>query len=315
MRDTKPLLIVLLSIGLVGTWVYHLYDKTQYSARRTEIFVKDSAAIADAVRDSLMKLYSDTIQAMDTRLVSAESGSATLKNQLDNTFSEMNSLKTQINTILKNRNSNRTDLNRARQMISELQQKVDDLNSSNNSIAEEKDRMNNQMQQLTVQIDQLQKNIQTLSSENVTLSEQIRMASLFVATQLNISAMRIRGNKKEEETTEATSADKFVASFVVQNLMYEYSPAEVLVVVYEPNGQILQNSDWDVESVEAKSQNAAAPAQSTRKFTRRVKFDYVKGEQKKMEFSLHADKFQSGTYIFELWHKGVLIGKVNTTLG
>lgn len=313
MRDTKPLLIVLLSIGLVGTWAYHLYDKTQYSTRRTEIFVKDSAAIADAVRDSLMKLYSDTIQAMDTRLVSAESGSATLKSQLDNTFSEMNSLKTQINTILKNRNSNRTDLNRARQMISELQQKVDDLNSSNNSIAEEKDRMNNQMQQLTIQIDEMQKNIQTLSSENVTLSEQIKMASLFVATQLNIAAMHIRGNKKEEETTEANNADKFVASFVVQNLMYEYNPAEVLVIVYEPNGQILQNSDWDVESVEAKSQSAAS-TQLTRKFTRRVKFDYVKGEQKQIYFSLHADKFQSGTYIFELWHKGVLIGKVNTTL-
>jgi hypothetical protein len=172
--------------------------------------------------------------------------------------------------------------------------------------------MNNQMQQLTVQIDQMQQNIQTLSNENVSLSEQIKMASLFVATQLNISAMHSKG-KKEEETTEAERADKFIASFVVQNLIYEYSPAELIVVVYEPNGQILQNSAWDVESVEAKSQGNTQP-QSVRKFTRRVKFDYTKGEQKQLSFSLHADKFQSGTYTFELWHKGVLIGKVNTTL-
>src|SRR5688572_18464920 len=172
MKDTKPLLIVLLSIGLVGTWIYHLADKTRYSTRRTEVYVKDSAAIADAVKDSLMKIYSDTILAMDSRLVSAESGSATLKNQLDNTFNEMNSLKTQINTILRNRNSNKEDLKKARSMITELQVRVDDLNSSNNSIAQEKDRMNLQMQQLTVQIDQLQQNVQTLSTENVALSEQ-----------------------------------------------------------------------------------------------------------------------------------------------
>jgi hypothetical protein len=312
MRDTKPLLIVLLSIGLVGTWAYHLYDKTQYSNRRTEIFVKDSAAIADAVRDSLMKLYSDTIQAMDNRLVSAESGNINLKSQLDNTFSEMNTLKTQINTILKNKNSNKNDLAKARSMIFELQQKVDDLSSSNNSIAEEKDRMNNQMQQLTVQIDKLQQNIQTLSTENIALAEQIRLASLFVASQLNIVAMHNRGNRKEEETSEANRADKFIASFIVQNLMYEYNPAEVIVIVYEPDGQVLQNSDWDVESLEAKSQGAQT--QTLRKFTRRVKFDYLKGEQKQVYFTLHADKFQSGTYTFELWHKGVLIGKAQTTL-
>jgi myosin heavy subunit len=312
MRDTKPLLIVLLCIGLVGTWAYHLYDKTQYSSRRTEIFVKDSAAIADAVRDSLMKLYSDTIQAMDSRLISAESGNSNLKSQLDNTFSEMNALKTQINTILRNKNSNRTDLAKAREMINELQEKVDDLNSSNNSIAEEKDRMNSQMQQLTVQIDKLQQNVQTLSTENIALSEQIKMASLFVASQINITAMQIRGNKKEEETADAGKADKFIASFMVQNLMYQYNPAEVLVVVYEPNGEILQNSDWDVETQEAKSQGSQV--QTLRKFTRRVKFDYIKGEQKQIFFSLHADKFQPGTYTIELWHKGVLIGKAQTSL-
>lgn len=313
MKDTKPLLIVLLSIGLVGTWVYHLVDKTRYSAVRREVFVKDSAAIADAVQDSLRKMYSDTVQSIRGLLADEKSGNASLKSQLDNTFGEMNALRTQINSILRNRNSNKEDLAKARSMIQELQQRVDDLNSSNNSIAQEKDRMNLQMQQLTVQINQLQKNVQTLSTENVALSEQIKMASLFVASQMTISAMHIRGNRKEEETTEADRADKLYASFTVQNLMYEYNPAEVIVIVYEPNGQVLQNSDWDVESVEAKN-NGAQSQSSLRKFTRRVKFDYPKGEQKHVFFTLHTDKFQAGTYKFELWHKGVLIGTATTVL-
>jgi hypothetical protein len=280
---------------------------------RREVFVKDSASIADAVSDSLRKIYSlsmdNAIQAKDIRLMSAESDNSHLKGQLD----KMNELKAQINAVLRKRESNKEDLAKARVWIQELQEKVDDLNSSNNSIAQEKDRMNLQMQQLTVEIDQLQKNVQTLSTENVVLSEQIKMASLFVASQVSISAMRIKGNKKEEETDEAGRAEKLFASFTVQNLMYEYSPAEVIVIVYEPNGQVLQNSDWDVESVEAKNQGAQAQS-ILKKFTRRVKFDYPKGEQKHVFFTLHADKFQSGTYKFELWHKGVLIGTATTVL-
>lgn len=307
MRDTKPLLIALLSIGLVGTWVYHLYDKTQYSLKKTEVLVKDSVAIADAVRDSLRKRFNDTLQIMDTRLLSAVSGSDSLKDQLDATFSEINLLKSRINTILKSRTTNKDDLVKARTMISELQQRVNELSGANNSIAEEKERLNNQMQDLTVQIDRLQKNISNLNEQNKSLSEQIKMASLFVASQMELSAVDVKGSSKEEETTNARKADKFIASFVVQNLMYEYVPAEVIVIVVEPDGSILQNSDWDAGSFETKSQG-------TREFTRRVKFDYIKGEQKQVIFSLHTDKFQAGTYKLQLWHKGVMIGEARKTL-
>jgi regulator of replication initiation timing len=308
MRDTKPLLIVLLSIGLVGTWAYHLYDKTQYSSRKTEVFVKDSAAIADAVRDSLMMRYNDTIRKMDSRLSSAETGSDSLKNQLDNTFSQMNSLKGQINAILKKGSATKTDLAQARNMISALQSKVDDLSGANNSIAEEKDRLNGQMQQLTVQINDLQQNIHNLSDENVKLADEIKQASLFVASQISLLAVNAKGGNKEEETDLAKKADKFVASFTVQNLTYEYTPAEVIIIVIEPDGNVLQNSDWGPDNFETKSQGIRA-------FTRRVKFDYIKGQQKQVIFSLHADKFEPGTYKFQLWHKGVMIGQSSTTLG
>lgn len=55
MKDIKGFLLVMLSVGLVGTWVYHLYDKTQYTTNRKEIFIKDSIAVAEAVQDSLQK--------------------------------------------------------------------------------------------------------------------------------------------------------------------------------------------------------------------------------------------------------------------
>jgi hypothetical protein len=306
MRDTKPLLIILLTIGLVGTWVYHLYDKTQYSLQRTKVYVKDSAAIADAVRDSLRVMYASTIDSMDSKLVITQSGNDSLKNQLEVNFAEMNQLRNQINGILQNRSASREDLGIARQKISELQQKVDDLNGTNTSITEEKNRLGNQMQQLTMQMESLRQNVQALSAQNESLTEQVKMSSLFIASEMNLNAVNIRSNK-EEETLVAKKADRFVASFVVQNLTNEYSNAELVIVVVQPDGNVLQISDWNTG-------NFRTALQDMKNYTRVVKFDYAKGEQKQIIFSLTPEKFEKGTYKFQLWHKGVMIGQTSKSL-
>ena len=101
MRDTKSLLLILLSFGLVGTWVYHLYDKTKYSKQRTEIYIKDSIAVAEGIQDSLHKLYSSTITNLDAELDSTKSSAGQLKGGLGNKLSEINRLKAEIAAILK----------------------------------------------------------------------------------------------------------------------------------------------------------------------------------------------------------------------
>jgi peptidoglycan hydrolase CwlO-like protein len=306
MRDTKPLLIVLLSVGLVGTWIYHLYDKTQYSQLRNEVFVKDSAAIADAVRDSLRMHYSVTIDSMDNQLVSTQTGNDSLRNQLEVSFNEMNDLRGQINSILKNRGSSREDLNLARRKIGELQQRIDDLSSTNNSISEEKGRLASQMQHLSTQIENLQLNIKALSDQNQTLTEQMKLTSSFIASDMYLNAIQVK-EAKEEETSQAKKADKFVASFIVQNLANEYTGAEVIVVVLQPDGSVLQMGDLNTGNFETKMQGIKS-------YTRVVKFDYSKGEQKQIIFSLNPEKFQKGIYKLQVWHKGIMIGQTNKSL-
>jgi chromosome segregation ATPase len=141
MRDIKPLLLVLLSIGLVSTWIYHLYDKTLYSQRRTEVYVRDSAAVADAIKDSLNKLYSATIVSLDTQLSSSKMNEATLQVRLDKHMGEINQLKQEIRGLLGKANFSPTDLALARQKIGELQRKVDELNNQNLSMEEERKQL------------------------------------------------------------------------------------------------------------------------------------------------------------------------------
>jgi|SRR5688500_15222637 hypothetical protein len=306
MRDIKPLLIVLLSIGMVSTWVYHIYDKTMYSQRRTELYIKDSAAVAAAIKDSLNKIYSTTITDLDTRLSYSRLNADSLQNKLDSKLNEIDLLKSEIGGILNKRDFSKNDLSTAKQKIGELQQKVDELSGQNLTMEEEKNQLTGVLQQLTQNVDTLQRNIRRLSNENEALNEKINLASIFIASELKIEAIEVSG-AYEESTSQAKKTDKFVASFIVQNRVSQFSNAELTTVLLKPDGQVMQSTVWDSGSFDTKSEGKKS-------FTRKIRFDYEKGEQKNLLFTIDTEKCQKGVYTFQLWHNGIMIGQAKKTL-
>ena len=320
MKDIKPLLLVLLSIGLVSTWVYHIYDKTQYSQRKAEVSGKDSVLVADAIKDSLNNLYSSAIKDLDYRLDSARtsadslqsklnssnSNAATLQGQLDSKLKEINRLKLEIGNLLGKKDFSKSDSKVARQKIDELQQKVDELSDQNLSMEEEKKQLGNALMELTQNVDSLQMNIRRLSVENESLNEKVRLATVFIASEVKIEAVEVKGNS-EENTSQAKRADKFVASFIVQNRVNQFSNVEVTTVLIQPDGQVMQSTVWDSGTFEAKNEGRKG-------FTRKIKFDYEKGEQKSLLFTVDTEKCQKGTYTFQVWHNGIMIGQATKKL-
>ena len=115
MRDSKNLLLVLVSVGLMGTWIYHLYDKSRYSNHTARVLVNDTTATQEAVRDSLQRLFTEKSQELDTTRSLTDS----LRGSLDSTMSKVLALRRQIGDILKNRNATNTDLKKARELIAE----------------------------------------------------------------------------------------------------------------------------------------------------------------------------------------------------
>lgn len=177
----------MLSVGLVGTWVYHLYDKTQYVSRRTEVFIKDSTAVAQAVQDSLQRIYTHTINNLDAELDSTKSTAGLLKGELNTKLSEIYRLRTEIAAILKRNNFKKEDLDLARKKTIELQQLVAELQSKNTTIEEEKKQITDVLDKVNVQVKSLEGNVQKLDQENKVLTEKINQASAFVASELKLS--------------------------------------------------------------------------------------------------------------------------------
>ena len=302
MKDIRSLLLVLLSTGLVATWVYHIYDKARYSqaAREAAAPVTDTAALS-SMRDSLQKAYSEKVSSLDLRLDSTRSATDSLQIQLTQRVDEINRLKSQISSVLKNPNSSAAQLKEARQMMSELEERVEELHDQNEAMESEKKDLTVKLEQITGEAGKMEQNIRRLDEENKDLREKIKAASVFMVSAIHFTAIDLR-NDKEQETVQSKKADKFVTSFILQNNINSLTNAEVYVVITEPDGHVLQNSTWNSGTFDTKSEGKKT-------FTRRVKFDYEKGEQKQVIFSLDWDNFQKGKYTLQLWYMGVLIGQ------
>ena len=304
MKDIRSLLLVLLSFGLVATWVYHLYDKANYVKNRTEVNSagKDSSDATRVVRDSLQRNYSVTISQLDLKLDSSRNTSDSLQSQLAIRVNEINRLKKEISKVLQNPNSTNSELLMARQKMKELEDLVQSLRDEKNALQTEKEKLSARLDQMDEEVSGLQQNIKRLDDENKSLTEKIKMASIFVASALHFTAIDERGDTKEQETSQAKKANKFVASFVLQNNFNEYMGAEIMIVITKPDGSTLQSSVWDSGIFDTK-------AEGKKNYTRKMRFDYNKGEQKALIFTLDVENCQKGYYTLEIWHHGVRIGQ------
>jgi TolA-binding protein len=302
MKDTRSLLLVLLSVGLAATWVYHFYDKANYTRVNAEVYTKDSSAIAQNIRDSLQKEFTAAVTSFDTRLDSSKTTSDSLQEQLTNRIKEINQLKSEISQVLKNPRSTSAEMKTAKQKMTELEGKVEELRFQNSFMEEEKRTLSARLDHVNGEVSTLEQNMRKLDEENKDLREKIRQAGIFMTSGVRLAAVDVRANEKEEETAQTKKADKFVASFVVQNNVNQYLNAEVFVVITQPDGQVLQNSAWESGVFDTKEDGR-------KNYTRRIKFDYEKGEQKQMIFSLASDTFQAGRYKLQVWHQGSLVGE------
>ncbi len=297
---------MMLSAGLTGTWVYHLYDKTQYSKRRTEIYIKDSVAVAQGISDSLQKLYSVAITDLDTKLDSTKATAGQLKGELNTKLAEIYRLRQEIASILKKNNIKKEDIDLARRKTAELQFLVTDLQNKNATIEEEKKQITDVLDKVNVQVKSLETNVQQLDKENKVLTEKVNLASVFVASEIKFSPVTLK-NDKEVETNLVRKASKLVISFVLQNNVNDYDATDVYIVVTQPDGKVLKNDVWESSSMDTYN-NGRKP------YSLKMRLEYHKGESKPLLFSMNPDEFMKGTYTLQVYHNGYMIGQVMKNL-
>jgi len=302
------LLLFLLSFILLCTWGYNAYYK---DGKRPAVLIKDTAAInkttreiASATRDSLQKIYAATIKDLDKRLDSSLSYADTLKGSLNAKLEEFYKLKTEISNILKDKSSN-ADLGLARRKITELQRRIDELLGKNNEVEQENKRLYAMIKQLSADKNTEQSVRPVVFDSKPVPDKSTVPENIFQAYDLRLSAMMVIDDK-ELETYQSMQTDKFVGSFIVKNNNAINNVAEMVIVVVQPDGKVLQKSSWESGTFQT--------LEGKKIYSCKMRFDYTRGEPKKLLFSLSTDKYMKGNYTMQVYYNGIMIGKIYKTL-
>lgn len=327
MRDSKSSLLLLVSLILflmsfiiLCTWGYNTYYKSKEEKRKPLLALNDSTiianatkAIANATRDSLQRIYAATIKELDSKLDSTWNYADSLKGPLDVKLNEFFKLRNEITTILKDKNNN-ANLGIARQKINELQKRVEELLGRNKDVELENKRLYAMLKQLSANMKEPeQQNARSAVFDNKAESTITsgspangRISNVFIASDLRLAALMETDNNKEIETYQAIQTDKLVGSFILKNDYNQNYNAEVVIVVIQPDGKVLQKSGWESGTFNS--------AEGKKIYSCKMKFDYNKGEVKRLNFSLASDKYLKGNYIMQIYQNGLLIGKISKTL-
>lgn len=302
-------IFLLISVVMLGILGYNVYQQTEdrkaMAAVKLKTIKKVANPVVDKTRDSLQKMYAATVTSFhpDTQIDSAfKTADPAQVNLLDNKLTDYYKLRNEISTLLKD-NSSIADLDLARYKIKELQVKLDELKNRNIDIENENKRLHALLDQLSKNNNATAAIPDTRNTEVIPVKPAIEnsSSSVFSASDLRLAA----ANESDAEVGNAEETEKFVGSFVVRNSLTQGS-SEVMLVLIQPDGKVLRNA-WESGSFDADG--------GKKIYSRKIRFDYNRGEAHRLNFTVPLDNCQKGTYTLQLYSKGKVIGKVVRTVG
>ena len=303
-KDNRKIIYALLIGALIVTWVYIIIDKQKNKEVITQKEIQ-YVTVTNA-KDSLQAAFNDA---------TAKADSLTGSNvQLQGALAEKNSailkLRSNISNILKKKNATDAELKEAKSMIAELNGKIDGLFTEIAQLKGENQQLNSANQQLTTEKTQLttekgelQTNLSKTQAEKANVED---LASTLHASNIAVTAVKVKGNGTEKETSSAKRADQFVISCSLdENRVAPSGKKALYVCVYNPDGTPSATEG----SFTGRDGNAKS-------YSNKVEVTYEQG--KSLPVSFHwkpaTDKFQSGDYKIEIYNNGFKIGEGKKSL-
>jgi hypothetical protein len=297
---TLSAIFLLTSLVLLSVLGYNFYQQSK--SKRAGIIqpVKPSAAVPaiTPTRDSLQKVYSATINSFSPDTLTntpAPADTAGIR-LMDQRLTDYYRLKNEINSLLRD-SSSVADLQLAMQKIRQLQQRVMELSSRNTDMEKENRRLRSLLEQLTAAGNDGGRSAEEPATARVPATSFSSSDAVFTASELRLSA----ADENNTEVNSADIADRFIGSLMVRNSLIQGN-AELMLVLIQPDGRVLRSA-WESGSFDTDA--------GRRIYSRKIRFDYSKGEQRRLEFMLPVDNCQKGNYTLQVYSRGRLIGKAS----
>lgn len=299
MKDRKSLyllifalIVITVAFTLISVWGYRFYfsKKTFHSlhdpsTENTRTNKKTADGVLQLRLDSAVQKLNNPA---DTIAYDSSDHELALK------ITEFNRIKNEIALILKERSSAKDSISETK--IAALEKKIDELRNENIAISKENARLNEMVKQLPEK-KQNEKELKPSFEKN----KQQSASSL----PLLVSHLRFVAYNDDKKTSLASETKKLTGSFEI-NVKAQNTTTWLDVVIVQPDGKVLLTGSGALASSEATSGKKAYSAV--------VHFDNVKDNHRRLQFSINAGSCMKGKYIMQIYHEGIMIGRLGKTL-
>jgi myosin heavy subunit len=301
-RNTVYAILIAIILLLLG---YIVYDKTQ--DKKTEQLNFITVQNLDSAKSVLQAEFEIASKQVDT----LTANNTQLETKLSEKNSELAKTKASINSILKQKNISVDDLKKAQKLIAEykgqlegLQAEVAKLKGENLQLTADKQQLTTDKNQLATEKEQLSNEKNQLTTEKKNLEDKVDVASTLTASHINITAIKMRGDK-EKETETAKRADFFRLSFVLdENRVAASGKKSLYVVVTSPDGKTsVPNGSFKTrDGIELQ-------------YTETIDVNYEQGKVLPVSFDWKpGTQFIPGDYKIEIYNNGFKIGETKKSM-
>jgi hypothetical protein len=297
MKDRKSLyllifalIVVMIAFTLISIWGYRFYFSKKVAQKVNALAEKktNDARVYQTYQKPLDSALQQLNNPADTITYDSSDHELALK------IMEFNRIKNEIALILKKRASAKDSASEIE--VVNLQKTIDKLRNQNIEITKENARLN-EMVKLLPESKQKEKQQRPASEK----SKEQPASSL----PLLVSHLRFGAYNNDQKTGVASKTKKLAGSFEI-NVKPQNTSAVIYVVIVQPNGKVLLN---------ASGASATFQTISGRKvYSAAVHFDNERDNHKRLQFSVNSDTFYKGKYKMQIYHEGIIIGRLEKIL-
>jgi len=296
-KDSRNLIIGLLAVGLVASLVYLAINQNN-SSQVIEQTHTQIAQISDA-KGQIQKSFDESL----VRLDSMSGISNGMRVKLLGETAQITQKKAEIRRILNKRNATAAELAKAKELISQLNDKIGNMEQDVARLTSDNQSLTQDKVQLTQDNTSLTSDLQTTTVAKQDLEKKVDIASTLNATDITITPVDVRSNGKEKITSTAKHVNKLLISFQVTNRIAQSGMTDIYVCVTGPDGKTML-------APASGSATFTSREEGDKSFTAKVPVDFEMSQKKKVEFAFKpADKFQQGSYTIQIYQNGYKIGE------
>ncbi|MFT3682399.1 MAG: hypothetical protein QM791_19240 [Ferruginibacter sp.] len=296
-KDYRNAIIGVLAAGLIGVSGFFIANKNETSQTITQQETKIAAVSQE--KSSLQSSFDASLARLD----SMSTANTDLQSKLKTSNEDITKAKKEIRTILNKKNATAAELNRAKQLIASLNEKITGMEQEVARLTEENKNLNQEKVTLISEKEKLTTDLTAVNEVKTNLEKKVDVGSTLYASNIVITPINVKGNGKEKVSTVAKRVDKLVVSFNVINRIAQPGTADVYVVVIGPDGKPVTNEATGSGTFTTREEGDKA-------FTAKVQVDMEEAKNKNVEFAFQPGAaFQQGSYKIQIYQNGFLIGE------